>query len=87
MCMSICACYLSQLTKPRKQCFGLDIFFVIIEQVKQKQKGAERMLLPSVVGEEGGNWIVIDSGRIFSFIFQFMSFNLLFRPPAHHISL
>ncbi|CAN0896196.1 3-oxoacyl-[acyl-carrier-protein] reductase 1, chloroplastic [Linum grandiflorum] len=32
--------------------------------VKQKQKGAERMMLPSVEGQEGGNWIVIDSGRV-----------------------
>ncbi|KAK2966573.1 hypothetical protein RJ640_030782 [Escallonia rubra] len=31
------------------------------EQVKQKQQGAKRMLLPSVEGQEGGNWIVIDS--------------------------
>ena len=33
-----------------------------VEQVKQKQKGQERMLLPSVEGHQGGNWIVIDSG-------------------------
>ncbi|KAK4402679.1 protein Iojap-related, mitochondrial [Sesamum angolense] len=32
--------------------------------VKQKQKGAKRMLLPSVVGQEGGKWIVIDSGTL-----------------------
>lgn len=31
-------------------------------QVKQKQKGVKRMLLPSVEGQEGGKWIVIDSG-------------------------
>ncbi|RAL46251.1 hypothetical protein DM860_016684 [Cuscuta australis] len=36
----------------------------LIYKVKQKQKGAERMLLPSVEGEEGGNWIVIDSGSV-----------------------
>ncbi|KAB5544646.1 hypothetical protein DKX38_012758 [Salix brachista] len=29
---------------------------------KQKQKGARRMTLPSVEGQEGGKWIVIDSG-------------------------
>ncbi|CAN1152359.1 Protein Iojap-related, mitochondrial [Linum perenne] len=34
----------------------------LIHKVKQKQKGAERMMLPSVEGQEGGNWIVIDSG-------------------------
>ncbi|KAL6551390.1 hypothetical protein OROMI_021878 [Orobanche minor] len=32
--------------------------------VKQKQKGAKRMLLPTVVGQEGGKWIVIDSGTL-----------------------
>ncbi|KAJ0638115.1 putative protein Iojap/ribosomal silencing factor RsfS, Nucleotidyltransferase superfamily [Helianthus annuus] len=32
--------------------------------VKQKQTGAKRMLLPSVEGQEGGNWIVIDSGSL-----------------------
>ncbi|KAL8520114.1 hypothetical protein ACS0TY_010876 [Phlomoides rotata] len=36
----------------------------LIYQIKQKQKGAERILLPSVVGEKGGNWIVIDSGKL-----------------------
>ncbi|KAG5604996.1 hypothetical protein H5410_026488 [Solanum commersonii] len=32
--------------------------------VKQKQKGSKRMLLPSVEGQEAGNWIVIDSGKV-----------------------
>lgn len=36
--------------------------FCLDGQVKQKQKGAKRMLLPSVEGQEGGKWIVIDSG-------------------------
>ncbi|XP_076892861.1 protein Iojap-related, mitochondrial-like [Bidens hawaiensis] len=36
----------------------------LIYKVKQKQTGAKRMLLPSVEGEEGGNWIVIDSGSL-----------------------
>ncbi|XP_057486984.1 protein Iojap-related, mitochondrial-like [Actinidia eriantha] len=36
----------------------------IIYKVKQKQRGAERMLLPSVEGEREGKWIVIDSGTI-----------------------
>lgn len=31
-------------------------------QAKQKQRGAERMMLPSVEGQEEGKWIVIDSG-------------------------
>jgi len=34
----------------------------VINQAKQKQKGAERMMLPSVQGQAGGKWIVIDSG-------------------------
>ncbi|KAH6792065.1 NADH dehydrogenase ubiquinone complex I [Perilla frutescens var. hirtella] len=36
----------------------------LIYKVKQKQQGAKRMLLPSVVGQEGGKWIVIDSGKL-----------------------
>ncbi|KAL1565261.1 protein Iojap-related, mitochondrial-like [Salvia divinorum] len=36
----------------------------LIYQVKQKQRGAKRILLPSVVGQEGGKWIVIDSGKL-----------------------
>ena len=44
-------------------CWILTIWFW--EQVKLKQTGAKRMLLPSVEGQEGGNWIVIDSGKYF----------------------
>ncbi|XP_009802597.1 protein Iojap-related, mitochondrial [Nicotiana tabacum] len=36
----------------------------LIYKVKQKQKGSKRMLLPSVEGQEGGKWIVIDSGKL-----------------------
>ncbi|XP_052186318.1 protein Iojap-related, mitochondrial [Diospyros lotus] len=36
----------------------------LIYKAKQKQRGAERMLLPSVEGEKEGKWIVIDSGTI-----------------------
>ncbi|KAK8477745.1 hypothetical protein V6N13_102244 [Hibiscus sabdariffa] len=36
----------------------------LIYKVKQKQKGVERMVLPSVQGQETGKWIVIDSGRV-----------------------
>ncbi|KAG6535477.1 hypothetical protein ZIOFF_000477 [Zingiber officinale] len=32
--------------------------------IKQKQKNAERLMLPSVQGHGGGKWIVIDSGSI-----------------------
>ncbi|XP_065631596.1 protein Iojap-related, mitochondrial isoform X2 [Quercus suber] len=33
-------------------------------QAKQKQKGVDRKVLPSVEGQEEGKWIVIDSGKI-----------------------
>ncbi|KAJ4839398.1 hypothetical protein Tsubulata_016851 [Turnera subulata] len=33
-------------------------------QAKQGQRGAKRMLLPSVEGRKGGKWIVIDSGKV-----------------------
>ncbi|XP_059446532.1 protein Iojap-related, mitochondrial [Corylus avellana] len=36
----------------------------LIYKAKQKRKGAERLVLPSVEGEEGGKWIVIDSGKV-----------------------
>ncbi|KAK8963246.1 hypothetical protein KSP40_PGU021091 [Platanthera guangdongensis] len=31
---------------------------------KQKQKGADRMMLPAVEGHVGGKWVVIDSGTV-----------------------
>lgn len=51
----------------------LDFVLIDTEQVKQKQRGVKRMLLPSVEGQEGGKWIVIDSGIQF-FPFPFCSF-------------
>ncbi|KAK1290476.1 hypothetical protein QJS10_CPB18g00488 [Acorus calamus] len=36
----------------------------LVHKVKQKQKGSERLQLPSVEGVKGGNWIVIDSGTV-----------------------
>lgn len=36
----------------------------LIHKVKQKQIGSDRMLLPSVEGQEQGNWIVVDSGTV-----------------------
>ncbi|XWS69195.1 hypothetical protein CRYUN_Cryun04dG0158800 [Craigia yunnanensis] len=36
----------------------------LIYKVKQKQKGAKRLVLPSVQGQETGKWIVVDSGRV-----------------------
>lgn len=48
----------------RSQWHVRNIAQALIYKVKQKQTGAKRMLLPSVEGEEGGNWIVIDSGSL-----------------------
>ena len=42
--------------------YYLVIEFILYEQAKQKQKGAERLVLPSVEGQEEGKWVVIDSG-------------------------
>ncbi|KGN62362.1 protein Iojap-related, mitochondrial [Cucumis sativus] len=36
----------------------------LIYQIKQKQKGARQLVLPSVEGQEEGKWIVIDSGKV-----------------------
>ncbi|RLN28521.1 uncharacterized protein C2845_PM05G08220 [Panicum miliaceum] len=36
----------------------------ILLQIKQKQKGSDRKLMPSVEGQQGGKWVVIDSGSI-----------------------
>ncbi|KAJ9709739.1 hypothetical protein PVL29_001286 [Vitis rotundifolia] len=36
----------------------------LIYKAKQKQKGAQRISLPSVEGQEGGKWVVIDSGTV-----------------------
>uniref|UniRef100_A0A0E0F6M9 Uncharacterized protein n=1 Tax=Oryza meridionalis TaxID=40149 RepID=A0A0E0F6M9_9ORYZ len=33
-------------------------------RIKQKQKGSDRILMPSVEGQQAGKWIVIDSGSI-----------------------
>jgi hypothetical protein len=32
-------------------------------QIKQKQKGSKRILMPSVQGQQAGKWVVIDSGN------------------------
>ncbi|CAK9149777.1 unnamed protein product, partial [Ilex paraguariensis] len=52
----------------KKHCDFADFMIVATGRspwhVKQKQKGAKRMLLPSVEGQEGGKWIVIDSGTL-----------------------
>ncbi|CAL4903618.1 unnamed protein product [Urochloa decumbens] len=32
--------------------------------IKQKQKGSDRILMPSVEGQQAGKWVVIDSGSI-----------------------
>ncbi|KAM7260982.1 hypothetical protein ACFE04_026457 [Oxalis oulophora] len=36
----------------------------LIYKVKQKQKGANRLILPSMEGQESGKWIVVDSGKV-----------------------
>ncbi|KAI4336615.1 hypothetical protein L6164_015119 [Bauhinia variegata] len=36
----------------------------LIYKAKQKQKGSQRLMLPSVEGQVGGKWIVIDSGKV-----------------------
>ncbi|XP_009359316.2 protein Iojap-related, mitochondrial [Pyrus x bretschneideri] len=36
----------------------------LIYKSKLKQQGGERLVLPSVEGQEGGKWIVIDSGKV-----------------------
>lgn len=36
----------------------------LLHKAKQKQKGAERMILPAIEGHVGGKWVVIDSGTV-----------------------
>ncbi|KAM7250226.1 hypothetical protein ACFE04_022109 [Oxalis oulophora] len=36
----------------------------LIYKVKQKQRGANRLILPSMEGQESGKWIVVDSGKV-----------------------
>ncbi|XP_020590244.1 protein Iojap-related, mitochondrial [Phalaenopsis equestris] len=36
----------------------------LLYKAKQKQKGADRMILPGVEGQVGGKWVVIDSGTV-----------------------
>ncbi|GAV90435.1 LOW QUALITY PROTEIN: Oligomerisation domain-containing protein [Cephalotus follicularis] len=53
-------------------CFYFSLFYIhlflnhyiIIKQAKQKQKGAERLMLPTVEGQEAGKWVVVDSGKV-----------------------
>jgi hypothetical protein len=60
--------YLSSVYYYYRYCFLFVVICVVLNgQAKQKQKGAERLVLPSVQGEEGGKWIVIDSGLCCSF--------------------
>lgn len=44
----------------------------LYEQAKQKQKGVDRKVLPSVEGQEEGKWIVIDSGLCCSFLYYIL---------------
>ncbi|KAK4782587.1 hypothetical protein SAY86_016689 [Trapa natans] len=36
----------------------------LVYKAKQKQKGNQQLILPSVEGAEGGKWIVVDSGKV-----------------------
>lgn len=36
----------------------------LVYKAKEKQRGAARMLLPSVEGQKSDNWIVVDSGTV-----------------------
>ncbi|XP_028555131.1 protein Iojap-related, mitochondrial isoform X2 [Dendrobium catenatum] len=36
----------------------------LLHKAKQKQKGADHMMLPAVEGHVGGKWVVIDSGTV-----------------------
>lgn len=58
--------YFSSSVKVLYLFFFLCDYVILNEQAKQKQKGAARLVLPSVEGEEGGKWIVIDSGQCLS---------------------
>ena len=50
------------------------IELILYEQAKQKQKGVDRKVLPSVEGQEEGKWIVIDSGLCCSFFLSCITF-------------
>uniref|UniRef100_A0A0D6R413 Ribosomal silencing factor RsfS n=1 Tax=Araucaria cunninghamii TaxID=56994 RepID=A0A0D6R413_ARACU len=36
----------------------------LVYKVKQKQKGADQLVLPAVEGHQGGKWLVVDTGSI-----------------------
>ncbi|KAG2623655.1 protein Iojap-related, mitochondrial-like isoform X2 [Panicum virgatum] len=36
----------------------------LLHKIKQKQKGSDRILMPSVEGQQAGKWVVIDSGSV-----------------------
>lgn len=78
MCLGI-ACHFSQRSSLENINRDFDVFLGSNEQVKQKQRGAKRILLPSVVGQEGGKWIVIDSGIVF-FSFSILMYRSLILP-------
>lgn len=48
----------------------------ILLQIKQKQKGSDRKLMPSVEGQQAGKWVVIDSG----------SSNISYFHPSHFVN-
>ncbi|KAL4275352.1 hypothetical protein AHAS_Ahas20G0098600 [Arachis hypogaea] len=61
------------LATGRSTWYVKNIAQALIYKAKQKQKGADRMMLPSVEGQAGGKWIVIDS--VFFSIFSFLLFS------------
>jgi ribosomal silencing factor RsfS len=42
----------------------IKLSFFYFLKIKQKQKGSDRILMPSVEGQQAGKWVVIDSGNI-----------------------
>ena len=56
-------------------------------QVKQNQRGAERMLLPSVEGEREGKWIVIDSGMFVPHAIDLLLWLVVKCKPMHYYLL
>ncbi|XP_040363643.1 protein Iojap-related, mitochondrial-like [Rosa chinensis] len=52
------------LATGRSTWHGKNIAQALIYKSKKKQKGAQRVVLPTVEGQEGGKWIVIDSGKV-----------------------
>jgi hypothetical protein len=60
----LCLDYIVKLGCHGKYVYGHGIESApILLQIKQKQKGSDRILMPSVEGQQAGKWVVIDSGN------------------------